>query len=322
MSEGWRQGMLMSIDRRFWSADSFKPRVNPTMFIEILAVIAPVAIIALIGAVWRRLGQPFHTDMVSALVVNIGTPCLIISKLLAERLDVSAMAGIAVAAVGITIAMAGGSLLALRILNLPPRVFLPAMMFPNAGNMGLPLCLFAFGDAGLALAITYFTCNALMQFSVGQSIARGRIDVRTAVRDPVLWAVILAIALLATGAHLPVWMTNAAEVLGGLVLPLMMLSLGTSLASLKIADLPRSVVISVLRLIGGFAFALAAVTILGLDGAARGVVLIQASMPPAVFNYMFALRYNNQPGEVAGVVLVSTLMSFATLPLLLIFVLG
>ncbi|MBM3513150.1 MAG: AEC family transporter [Alphaproteobacteria bacterium] len=292
------------------------------MFLNILAIIAPVLIIAMIGFGWRRAGQPFHTDMVSALVVTLGTPCLLVSKLLAERPDLTAMGHIALAAVLITAAMALTSGLALKALRLPVRVYLPAMIFPNAGNMGLPLCLFAFGDAGLALAITYFTCNALMQFSIGQGIARGNFNAKVLARDPVAWAVLLAVILLATKTNLPNWAMNTADVLGGIVLPLMMLSLGISLASLKIADLRRSLVVSVIRLAGGFAFAYLVTAALGLEGPERGVVLIQASMPPAVFNYMFALRYYNQPGEVAGVVLVSTVMSFATLPLLLAFVLS
>lgn len=292
------------------------------MFLDILAIIAPVLIIAMIGFGWRRAGQPFHTDMVSALVVTLGTPCLLVSKLLAERPDLTAMGHIALAAVLITAAMALTSGLALKALRLPVRVYLPAMIFPNAGNMGLPLCLFAFGDAGLALAITYFTCNALMQFSIGQGIARGNFNAKVVARDPVAWAVLLAVILLATKTNLPNWAMNTADVLGGIVLPLMMLSLGISLAGLKIADLRRSLVVSVIRLAGGFAFAYLVTAALGLEGPERGVVLIQASMPPAVFNYMFALRYDNQPGEVAGVVLVSTVMSFATLPLLLAFVLS
>lgn len=292
------------------------------MVLDILAIIAPVLVIALIGFAWRRTSQPFYTDMVSALVVNLGTPCLLMSKLLAERPDLGAMGHIALAAVSITAAMALISILALKTMRLPVRVYLPAMIFPNAGNMGLPLCLFAFGDAGLALAITYFTCNALMQFSIGQGIARGNVDPKVVLRDPVAWAVVLAVILLATETNLPTWVMNTAEVLGGIVLPLMMLSLGISLASLKVASFKRSILVSAIRLGGGFAFALLITAMFGLEGQERGVILIQAAMPPAVFNYMFALRYDNQPGEVAGVVLVSTVMSFATLPLLLAFVLS
>jgi len=62
--------------------------------------------------------------------------------------------------------------------------------------------------------------------------------------------------------------------------------------------------------------------VLGLEGIARGAVIIQSAMPTAVFNYLFAVRYNNDPGEVAGIVVVSTVLSFLTLPLLLGYVLN
>jgi predicted permease len=292
------------------------------MLFEILSIVAPVFAIAAIGYAWRRLGQPFQSDMVATLVVNVGTPALLLSSLLGQKPALGAMADIALAAVATTALMAGAAAATLRILRLPIRVYLPVMTFPNAGNMGLPLCLFAFGDAGLALAITYFTCNALMQFSVGHGVASGGLNVRETLTNPVLWGVSLALVLLAAGLGLPVWTMNTLEVLGGLVLPLMMLSLGASLAGLTVSDLPRSVGMALFRMGGGFVAALIVCEILGLEGIGRGVVLIQAAMPPAVFNYMFALRYNNQPGEVAGIVLVSTVLSVVALPLLLAFVLA
>ena len=58
------------------------------------------------------------------------------------------------------------------------------------------------------------------------------------------------------------------------------------------------------------------------SGPARGAVLVQSSMPSAVFNYLFAARYGNHPEEVAGVVFLSTVLSFVTLPLLMAFVLN
>ena len=60
----------------------------------------------------------------------------------------------------------------------------------------------------------------------------------------------------------------------------------------------------------------------GLDGVARGVVVLECSMPAALFNYMLAMRYDNNPEEVAGLVITSTLFSFATLPFLLAFILS
>ena len=61
--------------------------------------------------------------------------------------------------------------------------------------------------------------------------------------------------------------------------------------------------------------------LLGLTGTLRGVLLIQSSMPVAVFSYLFAARYQRHPEDAAGAILVSTLVSFATLPGLLIFAL-
>ena len=44
-------------------------------------------------------------------------------------------------------------------------------------------------------------------------------------------------------------------------------------------------------------------------------------MPAAAFNYLFAQRYRRAPEEVAGLVVISTALSFLTLPMLLWFVL-
>jgi hypothetical protein len=49
----------------------------------------------------------------------------------------------------------------------------------------------------------------------------------------------------------------------------------------------------------------------------RAVLILQCANPVAVYNYLFAQKWNNQPEEVAGVVVLSTLVSVATIPLLL-----
>jgi predicted permease len=292
------------------------------MYAQIFAIVAPVMAIALLGYAWKRANQPFDIETVSAVVVNIGTPCLLISKLLGTRPALQAMADMAMVAVGMSLILGAISIVIFRAMRWPVRTYLPAMMFPNAGNMGLPLCLFAFGDEGLALAIAYFTTNAIMQFTIGDGIARGKFTTAALVKNPVAYAVTFVVAMLATDSHLPQWVMDALEVVGGLVIPLMMLSLGTSLAALTVTTLHRSFALSVLRLGGGFLLAVAITEMLGLEGAERGIAIIESTMPTAVFNYMFALRYNNQPGEVAGVVLVSTVLSFLTLPLLLAYVLA
>ena len=102
--------------------------------------------------------------------------------------------------------------------------------------------------------------------------------------------------------------------MGGLTVPLMLLSLGYSLAKLKIQSLGRGVAFSLVRLVGGFCIGWTVATLLGLDGLARGVVVTQSSMPSAVYNYLFAARFGNKAEEVAGLVVLSTLLSLVLLP--------
>lgn len=292
------------------------------MTAQIFAIIAPVFLIAAIGYVWARQKMPFDHNMVSSLVLHVGAPCLLLSQLLTHRVSLSIMADIIVAGVAVIVITALAGLLLLKVLGRPVRAYLPALLFPNVGNMGLPLCLFAFGDVGLALAVAYFAVTSLFQFSLGIGIARGQFDANLFLRNPVLWTLPFALLLLGTDTTLPTWVMNTLATAGSFAIPLMLMSLGTSLATLSVHGLGRAVLFSAFRLGGGFLAALAVVTVLGLEGPARGAILIQSTMPTAVFNYLFAVRYDNNPGDVAGIVLVSTVMSFITLPLLLAFVLA
>ena len=117
------------------------------------------------------------------------------------------------------------------------------------------------------------------------------------------------------------WVQNTTKLLGNFTIPLMLIAMGVSLARFHIASVKRSLLISVLRLSMGFVVGVAIAELLGLEGIARGITILQSSMPVAVFSYLFAVRYNRSPEEVAGTVLISTVLSFLSLPLLLWYVL-
>ncbi len=292
------------------------------MFIEILSVIAPVGLLAAVGFAWDRKGLPFDTNMVAYLVTNLGAPCLIISTLLANRPDPDVIASMALAAlmvVGLVTLIAG---VGLHFAGQPLKVYLPALTFPNSGNIGIPLCLFAFGDEGLALSVSFFSVMALTQFTLGIGIAAGKMSVRDVVGNPVLWSAAIAVVFLVTETALPRWVGGTVDTVAGMVIPLMLMSLGISLSRLKPNALLRSTIYSALRLCLGLAAGVAVAALLDLDGVARAAVIIQSAMPTAVFNYLFAVRYDNRPTEVAGIVVVSTVLSFITLPFLLAYVLS
>jgi predicted permease len=283
---------------------------------EILSVVAPVFVIAGVGYLWLKLDQPFDTQTISNLVMMIGTPCLVFSSLTRFELDAATFGTMALAAV-CTIAL---SLIpawaVLKLTKAPIPVYLPALSHPNTGNMGLPLVLLAFGDLGLALGISFFFINSISQFTVGMGISSGSFHPAQLIRQPIIWSVTLTLIVMLTGISVPGWLASTTQLLGGLVIPAMLLMLGTSLANLTLTDIRYTSFIAVFRLGLGVATGLAVIWLLDLEGTMAGVVLIQASMPAAVFNYVFAQRNNRDPEKVAGVILLSTLMSFATLPLL------
>ncbi len=291
------------------------------MLAQLFSVIAPLFVCAGIGYGWARAGRTFDVDLVTNLVTTVGIPCLVFHTLANLTVPAAAFATMVLATLAILAVCLAVGLAVLRVAGLPPRSFLPALLFPNTGNMGLPLCLLAFGEVGLGLALAVFTVYTTLQFTLGVGLASGTTSAGTLLRVPVLYALPPALLFMLTGWTPPKWLDNTTDILGGIAIPLMLITLGISLARLGVRSLPRSLGLSALRLVVGFAAGLAVAAAFGLEGAARGVLIVQSTMPVAVFNYLFALRYRTAPEEVAGMVVISTVLSFATLPLLLWFVL-
>jgi len=288
------------------------------VFSILLNVVGPVVLVAFTGWLWAKRGQKLNSSFVAPLVNNVATPCLILDTLLRTGVQpaaLSVMAGAAAASIALTL-IASWALI--RVSGQSVQTFLPAMTWSNAGNIGLPLCLFAFGSEGLSLAIAFFTISSLTNYTLGQGVAAGGLSFAQLLRMPIVYVIALALALIATDNQLPQFVGRAVQLLGGIAVPLMLLSLGYSLATLKIASIRLSLMFALARLIGGFAIGWAVAWMFGLEGVARGVVVIQSAMPAAVLNYLFALRYGNDPQEVAGVVVLSTLFAVLLLPLFLL----
>ncbi len=296
------------------------------MLSELLAILAPIVISTAIGYIWGKTGTDFPTDFISRIVMNIGTPCLIVGAMAKVALDPGVMGQVALATALAMAVMALLGWLLIRSMKLEIAAFLPPLVFPNNGNMGLPLCLFAFGQTGLALALGSFMVMMVATFTFGLLlVASGeggwRSRVKEVARQPVIYAMFLAVVLLVTHTPLPRWMGNTLDLLGGIAIPLMTIALGVSLAGLKIHFWQRSLLFSCLRVFGGMLLGYLACLVIGLEGVPRKVVLLQSAMPIAVFNYLLALRYNHRPDEVAAMVLVSTLVAFIGLPFLLVAIL-
>ncbi len=285
----------------------------------LFAIIAPVFLIASVGFYWAKSGRPYDINQMTPIITYVGTPCLVLSSLLQVEISYGALIEVAaISAIAIFIFAVFGYLI-LKIAGLPYEPYLPGLMFSNCGNMGLPLCLLAFGQEGLALAVAYFAVSAISQFTIGQAIASGQASLLKLLKTPMVWAVILALILMTSKTALPLWAANTIKLAGQFTIPLMLLTLGVSLSRLQVKTLGRSGLLACLRVGGGLVVGYLLAWAFDLDGAVRGVVILQSAMPVAVFNYLFAQLHNNRPEEVAGMVVLSTALSFITLPFLLAF---
>jgi len=291
------------------------------MFTELFSIIAPVLFGVAVGYTWTKLGKPFDSQFATSLVFNIATPLLVFATLTELKIDPTQFWHIASIALCALLGFILLAFIVLKVARLPLTTYWPSVTMPNSGNMGLPLCFLAFGQEGLGIGIIVYTVISLGQFTFSVAVSTGTFSLKELARIPLIYTAAAALVVLALDIEVPKWLASTSRIYGQLVIPLMLIALGTSLASLKITSLPRSFGLTLARLAIGLGVGIAVTEIFGLEGVVRGVIILQSAMPAAVFNYMLALRYDNAPPEVAGMIITSTLFSFLTLPALLLFVL-
>lgn len=291
------------------------------MYSQIFGIIAPVFFVALLGYIWALAKFEYHEKFLSHFVMHVGTPCLILSAIIKAEMpsaDLLHLTWITLAGLGLFFMV---NSLFLKLYNKPFRTFIGPLSFTNTANMGIPICMLALGEQAVVVAVVIFMISTIVQFSVGVAIVDGRNVFKSMATTPVFYATILAFTISLLDFTVPKPVVDTLDMLGATAIPLMLISLGVSLQSLHIRDFYTSLVMSVVRLLGGFLLGLLICEMFDLQGIVRGVVIIQASMPSGVACYMLARMYDREPKEVAGVVVVSTVLSFLTLPLLLWYIL-
>lgn len=283
----------------------------------IVPVIVPIVVCIVLGAWWARSQQRFPNEFVSDLVMKIGAPALIVGTLGSTDLAPGALFDVLIAGLTLLAFSTLFSLLVCKLCAWSPRDIGIPLVFGNSGNMGLPLCLFAFGAEGLALSLGIFVLFSLTHFTLGTAVLTANMPGKALLRSPLIWAGLVALPMIALDWEFPVTVRNTLDILGGMAIPLMLLTLGVSLVSLRLRDSGRALAMGLARIATGLAAGVLTVEVLQLEGLLRGVVLLQAATPAAVFNYLLAQQYQRSPALVAGLVMASTLLSFISIPLVL-----
>ena len=287
---------------------------------HLITVIAPVFLCAGAGYSLVRFKLPFDTKSITSVVTNVTMPALVISHLAAKHVEFSAFADLMLAAAIAVACMGIVASIILYALKLPLRVYSGAMMLSNVGNIGLPVCTLAFGTEGLAYALAFWIVVVVAVFTVGDWIPQGRLSFKKLVTSPSIYSVIIGLALMVTETPLPTILNDTLTLLGGATIPLMLLTLGYTIARLEPSNLPRGAMLAVLHIVIVGLIALIVSQLFGFTGTERGVFILQCLMPCSVFAYLMAERHMpERASEVASLVLISTALTVVVLPAALAF---
>ena len=289
------------------------------LLLTVLQIVAPVAVLAVIGFSWVKAGFEYRMEFVTRIAMTLAVPCLIFTALMKTKVNPEALASVSLAAVvaygALTLIFWGGT----AALGLDRRTYLAPLIFGNTGNLGLPLALFAFGETGLGYAIVIFAVMAVWSFTFGVWLVANGGSPLKVLREPVVAGTLLGALFLWQGWQTPQWITNSLELVGQMAIPMMLITLGVAVARLTPGKLGQAIWLCGLRTVICLGVAVATGLWFGLDRVALAVLILQVSTPVAVTSYMLAAKYGADAEAVAGLVIVSTLLSIATLPLTLAF---
>lgn len=293
------------------------------IFQRIAGIILPVFLIIAAGYGYARLRGPIvKTDLASVnrLSIELLCPLLLFSALAAKEFDL--VANLPLLAAGAMIALGSGLIAwpVARLLGYDPRTLVPPMIYNNCGNMGLPLAVLAFGPTGLSEAVAMFMACSLVYFTVGIRIMEsGRSGPSRATlkmfASPMMAAMLLGMVFAAFRVPLPAALLQAMRMMGEAGIPLMLLALGVRMTDVSLQSWRIGLVGAVLCPLTGLAVAEVLTMLLPLTDVQRGQMFLFAALPPAVFCFMVAENYKQEPERVAAIVLLGNFAALAFVPL-------
>lgn len=284
---------------------------------QILEIVAPVFLLGALGYGWQRSGLPFDIPFVTRIAMQISVPALLFSVLSRIEVDPVAFRNLALASLVLYVAIAVVSWGLILGGGLDRRAYLSPVIFGNTGNVGLPIALFAYGEQGLADAMVIFAVMAALSFTFGLMIVTEKASPLEAAKQPIFHGAILGILFAYQGWPVPTVIHTTLSMLGQIAIPVMLITMGVAVAQLDVRDLGRALSVSVAKLAVCALVAIAVAAAFRLEEVAAGTLILQAIMPVAVTSYLLATRYDADPDAVAGLVVVSTLVSVVALPLAL-----
>lgn len=291
------------------------------LYLKLIDVIVPVFFVIGIGYYLGKKNPDINTDFITTFAGNVGTPGMIFYTITTTGVTLSVFTEYFIYAL---IIITGFSLVGILFLLLLKKDFiseLPPLILPNTGNMGIPICLFAYGTAGLGVASAIASVIILLHFTLGVLLAKKSFSFEILIKNMPIYGIIISVLFLYFEWDVPGYLENTTFLLTYATIFLILMSLGIALTRLKVVSWTHSSILGAVRVIIGPIICLGFISFLNLEGFAAGVLLIQSCMPSAVLTYLVGSMYSekNVVDNVASVIVTSTIMSFVTIPIVVFY---
>ena len=292
------------------------------IYIKIFEVIFPVFFVIGIGYYLGKKNPKFDTNFITNFAGNIGTPAMIFYTVTTTGITLDIFISYFIYAIIMIAGFAVIGLILLFFLKKDLSMELPPLILPNTGNMGVPICLFAYGTQGLGVASAVASVIILFHFTLGVFLAQKKFSFDILIKSPPVYAIIISVIFLYFKINTPIFLENTTFLLTYATIFLVLMSLGIALTRFKFS-LKNSIIMSLCRVLLGPIIAYIIIHYFKLSGLAAGVLLIQSAMPSAILNYLVGSMYSPKKvvDSIASTIVISTLMSFISIPVVVFFAL-
>lgn len=304
-----------------------------THILAVLIATLPVFIIVLLGVglrKWNVIGNSVDSGL-TKLVLNLLAPCFILHNLIGSEVasDMPKVISLAALGAGIIIASFAITYTLAPALGMRDgegrRSFTVAAGLQNYGFLVVPLIMSLYGDKELLATLFLHSLGIeLAVFSIGIMIFTGKFSLSPKIflKGPV-FAVFLGIILNFShlDAHIPAPILTTVSMLGATAVPLSLIAIGMTIGEI-LPETKYSIKVSfsaiLIRLIILPIMIISIAYLLPLDNMVKKVLLVQAAMPAALFPIVLARHYGGKPALVAEVAITTSIVSFMTMPLVIV----
>ena len=286
-----------------------------TLLAKLFEVLFPVFLTIGIGYWYGKRDPKFDTKFITTFAGNFGLPAIIFYSLTTTNLSIELFLRFSYYITLYVLIFSLIGLIILKILNKDIYRLLPPLILPNTGNMGMPLCLFAYGKIGLAIATPITAMILVFHFSINILLASKKFSIKPLLKCIPVYALLVSLFFVYYEIPAPKFLENTTFLIGYSTIFLVLMSLGVALSKLKVFAFKETLIYSFIRVIIGPVVGLGFVKFFNLTGVEAGVMFIQASMPSAVLTFLISEIYSPKKisNNIASTVALSTFMSFFTL---------